>query len=53
MFALFYLIAIYISGSLKNYDRKYTLQRHLCRGAVNEYNLLLMKLFTVNEIIYR
>ena len=32
MFVLFFLIAIYISESLKNYDHKYTLQYHLRRG---------------------
>ena len=40
MFVLFFLIAIYISESLKNYDQKYTLQ---CRQWIS---------FTVNEIIY-
>ena len=46
MFALFFMIAIYISRSSKNYDHKYTLQCHLCRGRLMN---MLMKLLTVNN----
>ena len=48
MFALFYVIAIYISGSLKYYERNYTVQQE---RVVNEYHspLALMKSFTVNN----
>ena len=48
MFVLFVLIAIYISGTLKNYDHKYILQFHLCRGD-GKYHLPLIKLFTANN----
>ena len=43
MFILFYLTAICISGSLKNYDRKYAV------NVINEYHLPLIKVFTVNN----
>ena len=48
MFVLFYVIAIYISGSLKYYERNYTVQQE---RVVNEYHspLALMKSFTVNN----
>ena len=52
MFILFYLTTIYILGSLKNYNRKYTAMSPLQR-AVNEYNLLIIELFTVDKTIYR
>ena len=62
MFVLFVLIATYILGRSKNYNHKYTLQCHLCRGllmidcilfTVNNNNSLLIKTFIVNRIIYR
>ena len=43
MFVLFFLIAIYISGRLKNNDHK------IHRNIIKEYHLPLMKLFTVNN----
>ena len=46
MFVLFYVIAIYISGSLKYYERNYTLR---WERVVNEYHSPLMKSFTVNN----
>ena len=35
MFALFVLIAICISGSSENYNHKYSMHCHLCRGRRN------------------
>ena len=62
MFVLFVLIATYILGRSKNYNHKYTLQCHLCRGllmidcilfTVNNNNSPLIKTFIVIRIIYR
>ena len=49
MFVLFFLIAIYLSGSLKKLLSQVYIAMSSLKRIVNEYQLPLMKLFAVNN----
>ena len=51
MFILFFLTAIYISGSLKNYVQKYTLQCQLCRGRLTNIIYEFAKLCALHAFV--
>ena len=49
MFVLFFLIAIYLSGTLKKLLSQVYIAMSSLKRIVNEYQLPLMKLFAVNN----